>query len=307
MEKPKYSVIIPCFNEEEMLPKSYKKLVETMDQTKDSYELLFINDGSRDNTYKILKDLANKDKRVKVINFSRNFGQQKAVNAGLNYCKGDAAMIIDADLQDPPYVMLEMIKKWKEGFDMVYGQRESREGETFFKKFTSKVFYRIINALSEIRLPVDTGDFRLIDRKIIDKFKEMPEEKKYIRAYFSWLGYSSTAVTFKREAREAGETKYNLKAMLKLAFDGIYCFSNKPFKLSLYTGTIITILAIIFAIKNLIFWSIPGLRFSFIVLLFGIHFLNTASNNKYLEIINDNVKNRPQYIVKETINMEEED
>lgn len=303
MSTPKYSVIIPCFNEQEILSKSYEKLTETMNKSKETYELIFINDGSRDSTYNILKEFAIKDKNVKIINFSRNFGQQKAINAGLKYCLGDAAIIIDADLQDPPYVILEMIKKWKEGFDMVYGQRDSREGETFFKKITSKLFYRVLNALSDVKIPLDTGDFRLIDRKLIDKFNEMPEEKKYIRAYFSWLGYSSTSVNFKREAREAGETKYNLKAMLKLAFDGIYTFSNKPFKLPLFIGITTFILALILALKNIILFNIPGLRFSFIVFLFALHFIVTASNNKYLEIMNDNIKNRPQYIVKETINM----
>lgn len=306
MKNIKYSIIVPCYNEEEIIEKSCNTLIDTMNTTKEEYEIIFINDGSRDNTLEILKEQAKKYNQVKIINFARNFGQQKALAAGLFYCKGEAAILIDADLQDPPYVMLEMIKKWKEGYDMVYGQRESREGETFLKKLTSKIFYRFINLLSEIKLPVDTSDFRLIDRKLIDKFNEMTEQKKYIRAYFSWLGFSSIAVKFHREARAGGETKYNFKSLLKLALDGIYTFSNKPFKLPFISGIITTILSIIFFIKNLIVFDINGIRFAFVVLLFALHFFNMSSNNKYLEIMNDNIKQRPQYIVKETFNIKKE-
>ena len=195
-----------------------------------------------------------------------------------------------------------MIEKWKKGYDMVYGQRESREGETFFKKQTSKMFYRFINLLSDIDLPLDTGDFRLLDRKIIEEFKNIKEQKKYIRGYLTWVGFKSTAVLFKREAREAGKTKYNLKAMLKLAMDGIYTFSNKLLKFPLMLGIITIIIGIISFIKNLIIHDISGIRFSILVFLISLNFFSLANSNKYLEIINDNVKNRPQYIINEKIN-----
>lgn len=299
-----YSVIIPTFNEEEVIEKTYEVLIETMNKTKESYELIFINDGSTDNTLELLKSFAKKDSNVKIINFSRNFGQQKAVTAGLDNCSGKTTIMIDADLQDPPHVILQMIEKWKEGFDIVYGKRLSRDGETFFKKQTSKWFYQFLNLLSDVKVPLDAGDFRLLDRKVVDEFKKIKEQKKYVRGYFSWVGFKTTSVSFNREARFAGKTKYNLKSMFKLAFDGIFSFSNKPLKLPLIIGILVIIFSLVMFIVDIVSTNFVGIRFDVVYFLIGLMFLSNGVQNKYIELMNDNIKARPSYIVDEFINFE---
>lgn len=300
-----YSIIIPTFNEEEVIEKTYEVLVETMNKTKESYELIFINDGSTDKTLELLKSFAKKDSNVKIINFSRNFGQQKAVTAGLDNCSGKATIMIDADLQDPPYVILQMIEKWKEGFDIVYGKRLSRDGETLFKKQTSKWFYQFLNLLSDVKVPLDAGDFRLLDRKVVGEFKKIKEQKKYVRGYFSWVGFKTTSVSFNREARFAGKTKYNLKSMFKLAFDGIFSFSNKPLKLPLIIGILVIIFSLIMFVVDIVSASFVGIRFDIVYFLIGLIFLSNGVQNKYIELMNDNIKARPSYIVDEFINFED--
>jgi glycosyltransferase involved in cell wall biosynthesis len=224
------SVIIPCYNEEEVIEESYKRLVKVMKDNKiEDFELIFVNDGSKDKTFDILCGIAANDKKVKVISFSRNFGHQPAVAAGINNCNGEYAVIIDADLQDPPELIPQMLKLCiSENANVVYGVRKERKGETFFKKLSAKLFYRFLNKLSEVPIPLDTGDFRLIDKKMIDVFKNLPERNKFIRGLISWAGFKQIPFYYVREPRFAGETKYPLKKMIRFALTGIMYFSKKP-------------------------------------------------------------------------------
>ncbi|MBQ9915115.1 MAG: glycosyltransferase family 2 protein, partial [Clostridia bacterium] len=242
----RYSVVVPVFNEELVVAESYKRLTKVMESTGESYELIFVNDGSRDKTEAMVTEICEHDKRVKLLNFSRNFGHQTAITAGMDHASGQAVVVIDADLQDPPEVILEMIAKWKEGYDVVYGQRISRKGESFFKKFTAKAFYRLLRSLTNVDIPVDTGDFRLIDRKVCDVLSGLTEKNRYVRGLVSWSGFRQTAVRFHREERFAGETKYPLKKMLKFAIDGITTFSYKPLKLATYLGFFISFLSFLY-------------------------------------------------------------
>jgi glycosyltransferase involved in cell wall biosynthesis len=232
------SVIVPMYNEEEVIPETYRRLTKVMEGFGESYEIIFINDGSRDNTKAMLSELCKTDKRVKMIDFARNFGHQIAITAGMDYAAGECMVIIDGDLQDPPELIPEMIKIWRSGYDVVYGKRKARQGETFFKKFTAKAFYRILGKLTDIDIPVDTGDFRLIDRRVCEALKQLPERNRYVRGLMSWVGFKQTAIEFERSERFAGETKYPLKKMLKLAMDGIMSFSYKPLKIASYLGTL---------------------------------------------------------------------
>ena len=228
MEKIVCSVVVPVYNEEEVINVTYKRLKDVMDGLDITYEIIFVNDGSRDRTRELAMEICKNDKNIKFIDFSRNFGHQTAITAGMDYASGDAVVVIDADLQDPPEVIPEMLEKWREGYDVVYGQRVKRQGETFFKKVTAKIFYRTLNRLTDVEIPVDTGDFRLIDRKVCDALKKVDEKNRYIRGIISWLGFKSIAVPFVREKRFAGTTKYPLKKMLKFASDAIISFLTSP-------------------------------------------------------------------------------
>ena len=233
-----YSIIVPLYNEELVIDESYRRLKEVMDSIKENYEIVFVNDGSRDKTRDKAEEICENDENIKLINFSRNFGHQSAITAGMDLALGDAIIVIDADLQDPPEVILKMIEKWKEGYEVVYGKRIKREGETFFKKFTAKMFYRLLKSMTSVDIPVDTGDFRLIDRKVCDALISLPEKNRYVRGLVSWVGYKQTYVEFERQERFAGETKYPLKKMMKLAFDGITSLSYKPLVIAGYFGGI---------------------------------------------------------------------
>ncbi|MDR2906532.1 MAG: glycosyltransferase family 2 protein, partial [Bacteroidales bacterium] len=223
------SIIIPCYNEELVIAETHKRLTNVMKSIQHDYELIFINDGSKDRTLSILQELATEDTCVKVLDFSRNFGHQCAVTAGLNNCSGDAAVIIDSDLQDPPEVIAEMLDiMQKEQANVVYGVRKKRKGESWFKLFTAKLFYRLLNKLSDVKFPVDTGDFRLIDRNVIDAFNNLKEKNKYIRGLIAWMGFKQVPCYYEREERFAGETKYPFKKMLKFAMIGLFYFSKKP-------------------------------------------------------------------------------
>jgi len=213
------SVVVPMYNEEEVIMETYKRLKSVMDGTGETYELIFVNDGSRDKTRDLASAICYKDKNVKLIDFARNFGHQVAISAGMDNSCGDAVVVIDADLQDPPEVIPQMMAKWREGYDVVYGKRLKREGDSFFKKFTAKVFYRTLNKMTDTEIPVDTGDFRLIDRKVCDALKNSISEKnRYVRGIISWLGFRQTAVSFERQERFAGETKYPFKKMVKFLY-----------------------------------------------------------------------------------------
>lgn len=303
----KYSVVIPVYNEALVIRETYRRLKRVMEQTDGQYELLFVNDGSEDETIDILKELAVKDETVKYVDFSRNFGHQIAITAGMDYASGKAIVIIDADLQDPPELILEMIEKWKEGYDVVYAKRVKRKGETMFKKATAYLFYRVLRAAAEIDIPVDTGDFRLIDRKVRDQLVYMRERSRFVRGLISWVGFKQTAVEYEREERFAGKTKYPLKKMIRFSLDGITSFSYKPLKLasllgfflsaSSMLGIIITLYLKLFTHSTVAGWASLLMA---TLLCNGVMFIMLGVIGEYIGRIYDEVKQRPLYIVKDT-------
>lgn len=299
------SVIVPVFNEEEVIDESYRRLTEIAKNIKESYEIIFVNDGSSDSTEFKIKNICDRDYHVKLINFSRNFGHQSAITAGMKCSKGKAIIVIDADLQDPPEVMVEMVKKWKEGYKVVYGKRISREGETLFKKVTAKVFYRFLNYFSDIKIPTDTGDFRLIDRKVCNVMNGLPEHNRYVRGLVAWVGFSQTGVEFVREKRLAGETKYPLKKMIKFSLDAITSFSSKPLKLAFPIGIIISLCSFLYLayvlIQKITNQTVPGWASIVAIVLFsnGITFILIGIIGEYIARIYDEVKARPMYVIDE--------
>jgi dolichol-phosphate mannosyltransferase len=302
----KYSVIVPAFNEEEVLPLSYPRLQAVMD-TLDDYELIFVNDGSRDNTLSQLKELAAKDPRVRVLSFSRNFGHQEAVSAGMAHASGQAVVIIDCDLQDPPELIPEMVKKWEAGADIVYGQRVKRQGESAFKKLSAWAYYRILRALGGQYIPANTGDFRLIDRKVCDALTAMPEKNRFLRGMAAWSGFKAEPVEFVRSERAAGQTKYSMKKMLKLAGDGITSFSNRPLKAPMTIGITLTSLSFVYLVLSVVLtaaglWNILHVLFSLVFCLLGLLFISLGIFGLYLGRIYDEAKGRPVYIINEKIN-----
>lgn len=309
------SVVVPMYNEELVLNESYKRLKTALDAMEDSYEIVFVNDGSRDKTAEILKEICKKDKKVKLVNFSRNFGHQIAITAGMDYTIGQSIVVIDGDLQDPPELIPKMIEKWREGYDVVYGKRTERKGDTFFKKLTAKIFYRFLSSMTDIDIPVDTGDFRLIDRRVRNALKCVNEKNRYIRGIISWLGFKQIGIEFSRDARHAGETKYPLKKMIKFSFDAITSFSYKPLKLASYTGMILSaasFIYLIFVIYLRLFTTKPlvsGWASTLAVNLFfnGIILVILGIIGEYIGRIYDEAKGRPLYIVKETVNINEDE
>lgn len=252
----KISIVIPMYNEHEIANMCYKRINEVIKQLNNyEYEIIFINDGSKDNTQLILEEIAKEDKNVKILSFSRNFGHQAAVTAGIKYVTGDAIVIMDADLQDPPELIPDMLKLWEDGNEVIYGKRNARKGESLFKLMTAKMFYNTLNALSDVDIPKDTGDFRLVDRKVVDTINNLPEHNKFLRGLFSWVGYKQYAYEYERQERKAGKTKYPLKKMLKLASDGIVSFSTKPLKIVGGLGIITIIISIIILIYSLISYA----------------------------------------------------
>lgn len=304
--KPKYTIIAPVFNEEESLPVLYKRVKEVMDSTGEAWELVLIDDGSKDKSSEIMHNLAAQDERVRPIIFARNFGHQIAVTAGLDYSRGEAVVIIDADLQDPPEVILEMIAKWKEGYQVVYAVRAEREGETWFKKMTASLFYRIIYRITDVKIPLDTGDFRLLDRKVVDVMGKMRERHRFLRGMSSWIGFKQVGVNYKRAARYAGSTKYPFKKMLKLALTAITSFSYFPLQLATYLGFMAAGIAVI-AIPVVIILRLTGsAAFSgqastllAVLFLGGVQLLSLGILGEYVGRIYDEVKGRPLYIVSE--------
>lgn len=308
------SVVVPVYNEEEVIHETYKRLKAVMDGLDITYEIIFVNDGSKDKTREYAIEICKEDKNIKFIDFARNFGHQTAITAGMDYSVGQAVVVIDADLQDPPEVIPEMIEKWKEGYDVVYGQRIKREGETFFKKLTAKVFYRTLNKMTDVEIPVDTGDFRLIDRKVCDALKQVDEKNRYIRGIISWLGFTSSAVPFVRKERFAGTTKYPLKKMLKFASDAIISFSYKPLKIATFSGFFISIASFIYLIVTIILkligvtTTVEGWASLFAVMLFfnGIILLFLGIIGEYIGRIYDEAKNRPLYVIREIVNFDKD-
>ncbi|SQB06197.1 family 2 glycosyl transferase [Clostridium fallax] len=306
------SIIVPMYFEEEVAKECYYRLKTLMIKNNINYEFIFINDGSKDNTINILEELSKHDKNLKIIDFSRNFGHQNAVTAGIFNCSGDVAVIMDADLQDPPELILPMIKKWKEGFNVVYGKRTTRKGENFFKLLTAKYFYKFLNYMSDISIPKDTGDFRLIDRKVINEFKKMKEKNRFIRGMISWIGFKQTYIEYKRQERFAGKTKYPLKNMLKLAEDGIISFSSKPLKIITHLGSLIFSLSILLFIYIIIYKLCLKNTLSFnVIIIFilflftGIQLLSLGILGMYTKRIYDESQERPPYIIKKKINFKD--
>ena len=304
------SLIVPVFNEEEVLPASYARMSAAMQAlTGYDYEIIYVNDGSRDGTMKQLRAIAKEHKEVRVISFSRNFGHQLAVTAGMDNARGDALIIIDADLQDPPEVIAELVKAWENGADIAYGKRLKREGETVFKKLTAFCYYRLLNAMSAYPIPLDTGDFRLLDKKVADVFLKMREHNRFLRGMSGWMGFDAVPVEYVRHERQAGKTKYTLKKRLRLAFDGILGFSYKPMSLALYAGAALGVTGMLGLIALIIIaatigcapwlWAVDGL-----VLINALTLAAIGVQGAYLNRIYDEVRGRPLYIAAETINLD---
>lgn len=308
------SVVVPVYNEEEVIGESYRRLSEVMRGMGETYEIIFVNDGSRDKTALLAREICEKDPCVKLIDFARNFGHQTAITAGMDYACGDAVVVIDADLQDPPEVIPEMMAKWREGYEIVYGKRIKREGETFFKKFTAKVFYRFLRAMTDVEIPVDTGDFRLIDRKVCEAMKKMPERNRYVRGIVSWLGFRSAPVEFERKKRFAGTTKYPLKKMIRFASDAIMSFSYKPLKLATLLGGFVSLFSFIALIVMIVLKLcdvgnfVDGWTSLAVISLFlnGIVLIILGIIGEYIGRIYDEAKGRPLYVIRDTINLEDE-
>lgn len=313
MENKKISVIIPMYNEELVIEECYKRLKENITKLKKyDYELIFINDGSKDKTLEKIKELAKQDTNLKIVSFSRNFGHQAAVTAGLKEVTGDAIVIIDADLQDPPESIPDMVKLWEAGNEVIYGKRKSRKGESHFKLFTAKMFYKTLNALSDVEIPQDTGDFRLVDRKVVDTINKLPEHNKFLRGLFSWVGYKQIPYEYERQERFAGKTKYPLKKMLKLASDGIIGFSTKPLKFVGGLGIfaiVVSFLILLYSILSFAFkWNnlTPGWTSIMVTTTFfsGTILMSLWMIGEYIARIYDESKDRPQYIIKKKINLD---
>ena len=309
------SIVIPMYYEEEVAKECYEKVSNVLKnlEEKYDYEIIFVNDGSKDKTLEILENIAKDDKKAKIISFSRNFGHQAAVTAGLKEVSGDAIVIIDADLQDPPELIPQMLELWEQGNEVIYGKRKTRKGESAFKLLTAKMFYKTLNALSDVEIPKDTGDFRLVDRKVVDVINSLPEHNKFLRGLFSWVGFKQEAYEYERQERYAGKTKYPLKKMLKLASDGIISFSTKPLKLVGALGIVsivISIVLLIYALISYIFklnqlsagWTSIIVAVTFFA---GVQLLSLWIISEYIGRIYDESKGRPQYIVDKKINFDE--
>ena len=307
----KISVIVPMYYEEKVAEECYKRLTACLQKLTDyTYEIIIIDDGSKDKTLEILENIANKDDKVKIISFSRNFGHQAAVTAGLKHVSGDAIIIIDADLQDPPELIPQMIQLWEQGNEIIYAKRKKRKGESPFKLLSAKLFYQILNALSDTEIPKDTGDFRLVDRKVVDTINNMPEHNKFLRGLFSWVGYKQIPFEYEREERFAGKTKYPLRKMLKLASDGIISFSTKPLKLVGLLGFISIIISILILIYALLSYFLKlnqlsaGWTSLMVAITFfaGVQLLSIWLMSEYIGRIYDETKQRPQFIINKKIN-----
>ncbi|HSA33260.1 MAG TPA: glycosyltransferase family 2 protein [bacterium] len=307
----KISIVVPCYNEQEVLRETCRRIKDVLASNGlTDHEILFINDGSTDSTPLLLCEFAERDRTIKVIHFSRNFGHEAATAAGIRHCSGDIAFLLDADLQDPPELIPEMIALWQhERCNVVYGVRKSREGETFLKKLTSKLFYRFFNAISDVPFPIDTGDFRLIDHKVISEFKRFSERKMYVRGLLTWVGFRQMPFFYERHRRFAGTTKYNYRKLLRLSLDIIFSFTKRPLKLALELGAasvIVSLLLVLYAFVSRYVSPLPGWASTVIIIIFfgGVQLLTVGVIGEYIAIIFDEVKRRPQYIVDELLNLD---
>ncbi len=313
MTQPRYSIVAPAFNEEETLPEFHRRMREVMEGLGEPWELVLVNDGSRDRTGEVLRKLHEQDPHVCVVDFARNFGHQLAVTAGLDHARGAAVVVIDSDLQDPPEVIPEMIARWQEGYQVVYGVRAEREGETWFKLFTARLFYRLIGALTDVDIPMEAGDFRLLDRHVVDDLKRMREHRRFIRAMTSWVGYRQTGVAYQRHARFAGETKYPFRKMFRLALDAVTGFSDLPLKLAYYCGFALLALGLLLGLVLFVVrlaGSAPlagqGLTLAVVMLIGGVQLVILGIMGEYLARIYDEVRNRPLYTVRDLVGFDDE-
>lgn len=310
--KPEISTVVCCFNEEAVLPETARRLTAVLEQIDPSFEIVYVDDGSRDNTSQILADLVASDPRVRVVTLSRNFGQQIALTAGLEYARGAAVVLIDADLQDPPEVISEMVALWKRGNEVVYGTRQSREGETAFKSLTAKLFYRFINWLSDVPIPLDTGDFRLLDRRVVDALLAMPEHDRFLRGMVSWVGFRQASVHYDRAARHAGDSKYTLLRMAHFAADGIMSFSIAPLRLATLVGLATFVLAALGGLAGAAFglinrqWMPPWIWGLLVTLLLGgTQLMCLGILGEYLGRTYAESKRRPLFLVRNTLGFDE--
>lgn len=301
------SIVVPVFNEEQIIPELVRRMTEAARSITDSYEIIFVNDGSRDTSLQKLKEACSGDSRLHYISFSRNFGHQIAITAGMDYASGEAIVTIDGDLQDPPELIIEMYKEYQAGFKVVYAKRSKRKGETWFKLFTAKMFYRLMARLVSFEIPLDVGDFRLISRDVLEYLKEMKEYDKYIRGQIAWLGFKSTYVMFERDERKYGKTNYPFKKMLRLAYNGITAFSDSPLKLATNLGFIVCIISFligVFALYGYFFEknTFPGWASIIVSVTFlgGVQLLSIGIIGEYISRIINNVRNRPLYVIDQT-------
>ncbi len=311
--KPTYTIIAPIYNEVESIPLLYTRVSEVMAQTGEPWEFVMVDDGSSDGSTEAILELKGQDEKVKPVIFARNFGHQIAVTAGLDYSRGEAVIIIDADLQDPPEVILDLIKKWKEGFEVVYAVRSKRAGETWFKLFTASAFYRLIQRITDVNIPMDTGDFRLLDRKVVQVLNGMREKHRFLRGMSVWVGFKQTGVEYERAERFAGETKYPLKKMIRFASDAITGFSYFPLQLAMYLGFITAGISII-SILVVIVLRLSGSQAFFgqattliaVLFLGGVQLISIGLLGEYIGRLYDEAKGRPLYITRENMEVEQE-
>lgn len=305
MNNPIFSIVTPLFNEEKNIEEFYTRTSKVMQSTQSSYEIIFVNDGSSDSTQELVLSKCKKDKNVKLINFSRNFGHEIATTAGIDHALGSAVIIIDGDLQDPPETILKMIPLWKEGYQVIYARRTIRKGESWFKKITAKIFYRLFNKLTTLKLPMDVGDFRLLDRSVVQSFKEIRERERFVRGIISWIGFKQIAIDYVRDSRNAGETKYSVFKLMALATNAIVSFTYKPLRMAIYLGfatALIGFIYILIIIYDKIFTntSIEGWTSLMAVSIFynGIILVILGIIGEYIGRIFTESKHRPLYIIE---------
>ena len=306
-ESPQLSVVIPIYNEEKNISNLYDRLTGVMQTLGEAYEFIFVNDGSRDNSLALIKTLSQRDEKVRYIDFSRNFGHQIAVSAGLDHTRGKAIVIIDADLQDPPELIIELYKKMQEGFEVVYARRRKRVGESYLKLLTAKWFYRILANITSVEIPVDTGDFRIMSDKIVQVLRNMPERNKFLRGQISWAGFKQTFVEYDRAERAEGETGYTYRKMIRFALDGITSFSDFPLKVATMSGFAISgvaFLVMLYALyaRFVSHDTVPGWTSTILSVLFlgGIQLISIGIIGEYISRISNNVRSRPLYIISDT-------
>lgn len=305
------SVVVPLYNEQENIDALFRRLLAVLEALNTSYDVICVNDGSRDNTLKNLVEYHQRYPQIKVVNLSRNFGKDTAMSAGIDYSQGMAVIPIDADLQDPPELIAEMIEKWHEGYDVVYASRRVRIGESWFKRFSAEGFYQVINKLSRVSIPPNTGDFRLIDRRVVESIKKMPERQRFMKGIFAWVGYKQTSILFDREPRYQGQTKWNYWKLWNFAIDGITSFSFLPLKVWTYVGLIIALVSLVYAsfliLRTIIFGiDVPGYASLMVAVLFlgGIQLLTLGIIGEYIGRVYEEVKGRPLYLVRDCYGFE---